>query len=119
MGMSAERFFTVGLPTMVCQGAEQFITMSGNIAFDVKGVGGWTLHLGKLDQPISLGAKRSSDLWLSFSEAAFSSFVDGTLEIRRALYKKEMSFSGDTSLLEKFGFLLSGGSSPLATRLGR
>ncbi len=108
----------VGIPSMVSQGAERFLAMTGIIAVEIRGQGAWTIHFGRLDEPVSEGTDPKADLFLVFSEGAFSDFLAGRLNGGKAMAAGELTFSGDPSHLEKLGYLLSTGGSPLATRLG-
>lgn len=103
---------------MVARGTERFLAMSGIIAIEIRGQGAWTLRFGRLDEPVTRGTDPKADLFLTFSQAAFADFFRGRLNAGRAMGSGELAFSGDPSLLEKLGYLLSTGTSPLATRLG-
>ena len=116
--MDAQRFFKVGLPAMVAERLEKFATMSGVLTVNVKGSGKWTVRLGNLEQPVSEGDDPAADLRLWISAHALEAWLDGRLDVTRALEDGHVAAKGDLNVLEHLGFLLQPPGSPLATRLG-
>ena len=66
----------------------------------------WTLDLGNVDAPVASDVTPDADLVLSFTAAAFTEFLDGTLDIGERLSGGEIAFDGDVQLLEKFGWFM-------------
>ncbi len=117
--MNVERFFMTAIPDMAARNFVTFIGLRGDIAITVRGVGTWTIHLGDSETPVSPGAVATAELKLLFSPTAFEHLVEGKLDVGKAVAERRVSFKGNISLLEKLGYLLSTGASPLATRIGQ
>ena len=116
--MDAKRFFTTAVPSIVARDFEQFMTLNGVIACKVKGEGAWTLRFGDVEAPITEGFDPRADLKIWFTKEGFDAFVSGSGNMRKIVMKGEIAFAGDATYLERLGFLLSPGGSPLATRMG-
>jgi hypothetical protein len=115
--MDARRFFTSAIPTAIARDFEQFMALSGTIACQVRGVGSWTLHLGNVEEPIVEGFDNHADLKVWFTQKSFDDFLGGKLNAKVIMKEREIAYAGDVALLERLGYLLAPGGSPLATRL--
>lgn len=104
--MDAARFFEKALPQLIADNLEGFAALDGVVTFDVAGAGAWTLHLGRVEGPVEGGANEAADLTLSFDPAAFAAFIDGTLDVVRALDSGAITFRGEPELLARLGFLM-------------
>ncbi len=107
------------VPEMAVRNFTTFIGLQGDIAVTVRGKGTWTIHLGDSETPVTAGAVPTAELKLMFSPTAFEQLVDGKLDVGKVVAERRVSYKGKISLLEKLGFLLSTGASPLATRIGQ
>ena len=112
-----QRFFGELLPKAVVHGAEKFLAQDGSIAIAVPPHGQWTVRFGSLTEPVRAGFDPAADLRAWFGPAAFGAFVQGTLDVERALSARRIRLAGDIKLLERLGFLLEVGGSPLQTLL--
>lgn len=114
---AAERFFMVALPTMVARNLEKFASMRGNLGFSIKGKGKWTLQFGDVETPVRAGMDRTADVRVFFTPITFERFVQGSLDVAKAMDDDQLHASGDARLLDKFAFLMNPPSSPLGARL--
>lgn len=117
--MQIREFFERVLPHLVHQRFVEFIKTQGSIAINVREVGAWTIRFGDPEVPIAPGADAGADLKLDATEGAFAAFIEGTLDAAGAVKRREIAFSGDLRVLERLGYFLAGGSSPLGLRLQR
>lgn len=116
--MDAKRFFLVAVPSIIARDFEQFMTLSGTIACKVRGAGAWTLRFGDPESPVDDGFDARADLKIWFTKKGFESFMSGRMNARKMIADGDITFAGDATLLERLGFLLAPGGSPLSTRLG-
>ncbi|MBN2358839.1 MAG: SCP2 sterol-binding domain-containing protein [Deltaproteobacteria bacterium] len=117
--MQIREFFERVLPHLVHQRFLEFVKTQGSVAISVREVGAWTIRFGDPELPIAPGADAAADLKLDVSAAAFGAFIEGTLDAADAVGRREISFAGDLRVLERLGYFLAGGSSPLGLRLSR
>jgi len=117
--MQIKEFFERVLPQLVHQRFVEFIKTQGSIAITVREVGAWTIRFGDPEEPIAAGADADAALTLDATAAAFAAFIDGTLDAAGAVKRREISFAGDLRVLERLGYFLAGGNSPLGLRLSR
>lgn len=115
--MDAARFFEVAIPEMAQRRAALFGHLRGSLAFIIRGQGGWTVHLGA-KVPVTPEADPKADLVLSFTPEAFDGFVDGSLDLERAMAEHQLAHEGDLGALTRFSSLLSADTNPLSVRLG-
>ncbi len=115
MELTPERFFEKAVPAMVLKQFDDFIAETGVLAFEVRGAGDWAVHFGDVMNPVTKGKAEKFDLFLSFTPAAFTGFVDGTLDLGAAIASKDIVAKGTNfMLLESFGDLIN----PPVTQLG-
>ncbi|MCP4502093.1 MAG: SCP2 sterol-binding domain-containing protein [Deltaproteobacteria bacterium] len=114
--MDAQRFFDIAIPELAAQKDALFSSLHGRLAFIIKDVGQWTVHLGNADIPVVAEAERDADLVLSFEALAFEEFLAGTLDLQEAMSKNRIAHDGDLKVLQHFSRLLQGPSSPLFAR---
>jgi hypothetical protein len=114
---AVKRFFEELLPKAVVQSTEKFLAQDGSIAIAVQPHGRWTLRFGSLTDPVSEGFDHEADLRVWFGPGAFARFVEGTLDVEEAVSARQIKLLGDTKLMERLGFLMEVGGSPLQTML--
>jgi hypothetical protein len=114
---AVQRFFGELLPKAVVQSSEKFLAQDGSIAIAVQPHGRWTIHFGSLTEPVSEGFDQDAELRVWFGPGAFSRFVAGTLDVEEAVSSRQIKLAGDRKLMERLGFLLEVGGSPLQTML--
>ena len=105
------------IPSIAARDFEKFVNLTGTVACRVVGAGSWTLNLGDFEVPVREGFDARADLKLWFSEKSFEHFLEGKGSARTLVSGKQFVYDGDIGLLERIGFLLSPGQSPLAMRL--
>ncbi len=109
--MDAQRFFDIAVPELAKTKASLFGTLTGTLAFIVRGVGAWTVHLGDSAHPVEHEALKNADLVLSFDAPVFEEFLAGTLDLAQALEGNHIAHDGDLSVLLSFSRLLQQPSS--------
>ena len=114
---AVNRFFEELLPKAVVRSTEKFLAQDGSIAIAVQPHGRWTIRFGSLTEPVSEGFDHEADLRVWFVPGAFARFVEGTLDVEEAISARQIKLAGDMKLMERLGFLLEVGGSPLQTLL--
>ena len=113
MDTSPKHFFSHVLPHLVLRSFDEFLEEEGVLAFDITGVGQWTLMFGS-EEPVKPGIDESFGLHLTFAPKAFEQFVDGTLDISDAVRRRLVTAKGGNfDLLEQFARLLKPPSADL------
>src|SRR5947209_1836064 len=101
-----KRFFEVILPALVLKQFDQFLEQDGCLSFDVTGVGQWSFTFGT-EEPVAAGLDPGAGLRLTFTPAAMAKFIDGSLEVVKAVQAREVTAKGkEFILLENFGRIL-------------
>ena len=117
--MDATQFFETAVPYFICRGLSAFLSARGVIQFSIEGAGAWTVELGNLDARITRGLVGQADLAVWYSERAFSSFLDGTMNPKEVIRAGEFIASGDLKLLEQLGRVLAAPPGGMGIRVGQ
>ncbi len=104
--MDAQRFFEKAFPQMVVEHFEAFLQRQGTISFAIEGKGHWTIRLGDPATPVMPGFQRNADLRLWWTEDAFLQFLEGRLDIQKAIRTEELTAVGNAELFESLGYIL-------------
>ena len=97
--VSATEFFTHALPLTAANGIRRHFASQGSISFQVADEG-WTFRFGN-PEPVSAGCDPEAELQLTFTAAAFSEFVAGSLDVQRAAAAGHVRAFGDLALLDR------------------
>jgi hypothetical protein len=110
--MDATHFFSTALPALARSRPEVFLSTKARIAVLLREEGapllGWTITFGDIDHPIREGADQDAELVISFTIAAFQSFLEGGLDVTRATKEGAIAADGDVELFARLGYLLQG-----------
>lgn len=104
--VSAQGFFEAAIPFCIARSMLTFLCTKGRIHFSIENEGSWTLELGNVKAPITRGLVGAPDLAVWYSERAFASFLDGSLDPRSAIRSGEFTASGDVHLLARLADIL-------------
>jgi hypothetical protein len=113
----AKERFTRLVRGAVARQPEKFLSLRGTVAIAVPGSPGWTIRFGSIDDPVELAFDARADLQMWLTPTAFAAFVDGTLDVRRAMAGRTVRVRGDRNLLHNVGVLFEPGGTPLQTLL--
>lgn len=102
----AHDFFFRRVPHRLAADPQALFTAEGRIAFQV-GAESFVFTFAS-DEPVKTGGDRHAELQLRFTEPAFQGFVEGTLDVVKAVADGEVRARGEVLLLERFGRLLKG-----------
>jgi hypothetical protein len=101
-----QRFFDKLLPALVLKQFDSFLEQEGCLSFDITGIGQWSFTFGT-EEPVAPGLDPQAGLKLTFTQAAFDQFIDGTLDVIAAVQKRDIVARGrEFILLENFGRIL-------------
>ena len=98
-------WFEKTLPSLLAARFDDFLAVSGAIAFDVAG-DGWTLTFADPTSPVRHELDEDAELELRFSAAAFEAFTHGTLDTPTAIASGAVSSVGDLQLLSVLASLM-------------
>ncbi|MGV3621202.1 MAG: SCP2 sterol-binding domain-containing protein [Archangium sp.] len=98
-------WFEKTLPALLVSRFDDFLAVDGEIAFTVGGQS-WTLSFADVEEPVKAGASKEATLKLRFTEAAFTSFIEGTLDVPNAVRGGEVKASGDLELFATLATLM-------------
>ncbi len=98
-------WFEKTLPSMLVARFDDFLALSGSIAFDIDG-DGWTLTFGQLEAPVRHELDEAAELELRFTAPAFQAFCDGTLDAPAAIATGQVTAVGDLELLSALATLM-------------
>ncbi len=102
---AAKVWFERTLPALVISRFDDFLSMTGAIAFEV-GDEAWTLTFADVESPVREGASEDAGLELRFSPTGFAAFTEGTLDVAQATGSGEISATGELELLQSLARLM-------------
>ncbi len=110
--MDATHFFRTALPALAQARPEVFLSTQARVAVLLRDDGsplvGWTIAFGDAESPVREGADRDAELVVSFTSSAFTSFLEGDLDVAQAAKEGAVAADGDVELLARLGYLLQG-----------